>query len=344
MPSIVVRELAKDFTKVVKAPGLAGSLKALFRPTREVFHAVQRISFEIEQGEIVGFLGPNGAGKTTTLKMLSGILAPTSGSARVLGYDPFRRDPAYLSQIALVMGNRQQLWWDLPAMDSFLVLKELYGVGQEAFQSKLDRLLPALDLKDKVNTQVRKMSLGERMKCELVACLLHDPKVVFLDEPTIGLDVTSQQRIRTFLLEYQQETRCSIILTSHYMQDVEELCQRVLVINHGQLVFEGKIDALAAAHSQDKRLRLAFGHLVETGDLNRFGRVLESDGATAVMVVPKSDAAKVTAALLEALPVIDINIEDPPIEEVIAALYEKGAKPALAEAAGGLSTNEEQAG
>jgi ABC-2 type transport system ATP-binding protein len=321
MASVTIESLVKEYVKVVKEPGLMNSFKSLVRPKKEVYRAVKGITFSVEQGEMVGFLGPNGAGKTTTLKILSGILHATSGRVEVLGYDPGKRQTEFKRQISLVMGNRQQLWWDLPAMDSFLVLKELYGVEEASYKRKLDFLLPELDLADKVNTQVRKMSLGERMKCELVASLLHDPKVVYLDEPTIGLDVTSQQRIRSFLKSYQKESGCTILLTSHYMQDVEELCSRVVVINEGQIVFDGGIGTLASAHSQEKRLRLTFAEPVAREQLGQVGEIREEEGLTVVIAVEKADIARVTADLLGRLPVVDINVEDPPIEEVIATLY-----------------------
>jgi ABC-2 type transport system ATP-binding protein len=321
MVAVEVENLVKEYTKVVKEPGLANSLRSLIRPKKEIFQAVKGVSFRAEEGELIGFLGPNGAGKTTTLKILSGILHATSGQVRVMGRDPGRRENEFKRQISLVMGNRQQLWWDLPAMDSFVVLKELYGVSDADYKRKLDRLLPELDLEGKVTTQVRKMSLGERMKCELVAALLYSPRVVFLDEPTIGLDVTSQQRIRAFLKEYQKESGCTILLTSHYMQDVEELCDRVVVINEGQIVYDGGISALADSHSQEKRLRLSFAHDISRDDLPQRAEVREFDGMSAVLAVEKQAIAPVTSDLLSCLPVVDINVEDPPIEEVITALF-----------------------
>lgn len=297
-----------------------GSLKSLFSRQTETTEAVKDISFELEEGEVVGFLGPNGAGKTTTLKMLSGILNPTSGSARVLGFKPFDRKPEMLRQIALVMGNRQQLWWDLPAWESFVVLRELYDVPQADFDRRVEHLIDVLELKDLVNTQVRKLSLGERMKCELVAALLHGPKVVFLDEPTIGLDVVSQKRIRDFLREFNQRENCTILLTSHYMQDIQELCKRVIVIDHGTKIFEGTLDELTDRYSESRRLRLTF-ESADLPDLTQYGEVVDKLESTVVLAVPRAATATVVSAILQAYPVQDIAVEDVSAEEVIRDLF-----------------------
>lgn len=298
-----------------------GTLKTLLRPQRKEIKAVKSIDLEIQPGEIVGFLGPNGAGKTTTLKMLSGILFPTSGEVKVLGYTPSKRDPAMLRKISLVMGNKQQLWWDLPAWDSFAVLKELYEVEEADFKRRVDHLISALDLTDKVNTQVRKLSLGERMKCELVAALLHAPAVVFLDEPTIGLDVISQKRIRDFLKELHTQDGCTVLLTSHYMQDVQELCERVVVIDHGGVVFRGTLQELSNSFQDTRRVRLTFDRPIVSTDLVRFGTVIESTPESVLIEVARKDTPRVTAALLEALPVIDVSIEEVDIEDVMRDLF-----------------------
>jgi ABC-2 type transport system ATP-binding protein len=324
MPAVKTRNLTKTYVSVRKEPGLKGSIRSLLRPQRVEVHAVRGVDLTIEQGELVGFLGPNGAGKTTTLKMLSGILYPTSGEAEVLGYVPFKRDPRMLRQIALLMGNKQQLWWDLPAWDSFLVLKELYEVDDAHFKRRVENLVESLQLTDKVNTQVRKLSLGERMKCELVASLLHAPRVVFLDEPTLGLDVVSQKRIREFLREVHREDGCTILLTSHYMQDVQELCDRVVVIDHGTVVYEGTLQALAAKFSDTRRVRLTFSSPVLESDLSRYGRVLGEVGDTGVIEIARVDTPSVTAAVLGSLPVVDVAIEDVDVEDVIRDLFMKG--------------------
>lgn len=334
MDRVVVENLVKEFTRVKREPGFMNSVRSFIKPKRESFLAVNQVSLRVGEAETVGFLGPNGAGKTTTLKILSGILHKTKGTAEVLGYDPFRRQPDFLKQIALVMGNKQQLWWDLPAVDSFEVLKELYDIPPKRYKYKLDALLPMLDLTDKVNVQVRRMSLGERMKCELVASLLHDPKVVFLDEPTLGLDLTSQSRIRAFLKGYQKESGCSILLTSHYMQDVEELCERVVVINLGQVVYDGSMAALAERHSSERRLRLTLGSEEDRVRLERSFDLKESDGNIAVISVPKTEIARVTGQVLGDFEVADITVEEPSVEEVISALFQESSESVSRETSG----------
>ncbi len=298
-----------------------GSIKSLFSTEKVEVQAVKGIDLNIEQGEMVGFLGPNGAGKTTTLKMLSGILFPTSGSAKVLGFTPSDRRPEMLRQISLVMGNKMQLWWDLPARDSFIVLKELYEVDDAMFKKRSSQLIEALQLEDKIHTQVRKLSLGERMKCELVAALLHSPKVVFLDEPTIGLDVVSQKRIRDFLKELHREDNCTVLLTSHYMQDVQELCDRVVVIDHGSRIFEGTLDDLSRKFSDTRRVRLSFSGPVATEDLAKYGKVIGEVGEVGVVEVSRADTASATSAMLQFLPVSDVGIEEVDIEDVIRDLF-----------------------
>ncbi len=270
---------------------------------------------------MVGFLGPNGAGKTTTLKMLSGILFPTSGEASVLGYVPWKRDPAMLRRISLVMGNKMQLWWDLPAWDSFLVLKEVYEVDSARFKQRTEFLIDSLDLADKINIQVRKLSLGERMKCELVAALLHSPELVFLDEPTLGLDVVSQKRIRDFLKQLHREDNCTVLLTSHYMQDVEELCSRVVVIDHGESVYEGTLNDLASQFQDTRRIKLIFSMPVLREQLEKFGTVVEIDDRSGTIDVPRGQTAAMAAAALGALPVDDIEIEEVEIEQVLRDLF-----------------------
>ncbi len=321
MPAIETHDLTKNYISVKKEPGIVGSIKGLFTREKTVIEAVKGVTLSIEHGELVGFLGPNGAGKTTTLKMLSGILFPTSGEAQVLGYKPFERRQEMLRQISLVMGNKMQLWWDLPAWESFVVLRELYDVDHAKFKSRIDHLLEALQLTDKVHTQVRKMSLGERMKCELVAALLHSPRVVFLDEPTIGLDVVSQKRIREFLRVMNREDGCTIILTSHYMQDVQELCERVIVIDKGALVFEGTLDTLTARYSDTLRLRLSFGETVRSEDLAKYGKVVEVTENGVILDIPRDKIASVTGAILQAFPVNDIAVEEVSMEEVVGSLF-----------------------
>lgn len=321
MVAIEAHELTKTFVQTKKEPGFGGTLRALFAPKRTSVEAVKGISLQIEQGERVGFLGPNGAGKTTTIKMLTGILYPTSGEAHVLGYVPFERKPDLLRRISLVMGNKMQLWWDLPAWDSFLVLKELYDVDSAHFKTRIEFLIEELQLTDKIHTQVRKLSLGERMKCELVAALLHSPEVLFLDEPTIGLDIVSQKRIRDFLRELNRTDKCTILLTSHYMQDVEELCERVVVIDHGSLIFDDSLEALASRFGSVRRLNLVFDRIVDESELKAFGKVLDCQPDSASLEVPKEQIATATAAILQAFPVSDVGIESVDIEEIVRGLF-----------------------
>jgi len=320
MAVIEVENLSKVYSTTKKQPGLMGSAKALFTREKTLVEAVKEVSFELEEGEVVGFLGPNGAGKTTTLKMLSGILCPSSGIAKVLGFKPFDRRPEMLRQIALVMGNRQQLWWDLPAWDSFVVLRELYDVSKTDFDQRVEYLIDVLQLKDKVNTQVRKLSLGERMKCELVAALLHSPRVVFLDEPTIGLDVVSQKRIRDFLREFNQREKCTILLTSHYMQDVQELCKRVIVIDHGSMIFKGTLQELTGRYAETRRLRLTFdGDTIP--ELTEYGEIVEQGDFSVVLSIPRAQIAMVTGQILQKFQVQDIAVEDVSADEVIRDLF-----------------------
>ena len=323
MPIIEANALSKTFYSVKKDPGIKGSLKALFSREKVAVEAVKNVNFSIEPGELVGFLGPNGAGKTTTLKMLSGILYPGGGEARVLGHKPFDRHPDMLRQLSLVMGNKNQLWWDLPAMDSFLVFKELYNISEKDFKQRSEFLIETLDLKDKIQTQVRKMSLGERMKCELVAALLHAPKVIFLDEPTIGLDLVSQKRIRDFLGHLNKEEGCTIILTSHYMQDVQELCERVIIIDKGTMMFDGTLSSLVDHYSKNKRLILRFATDIPTEAFTKFGNVIASDPGEVTIEVPREHASAITGAVLSEMNILDIGIEDVSLDEIIRNLFSK---------------------
>ena len=303
-PVVIVEDLHKVFKVPVREAGLRSSLKSLFhRETRDVA-AVDGVTFTIEPGEVVGFLGPNGAGKTTTLKMLSGLLHPTSGRCDVLGFEPRTRPSALLRQITLVMGNRNQLQWDLPAMDSFELNRAIYRIPRAEFEHLRDELIELLDLGDLVRKPVRNLSLGERMKMEIAGSLLHRPKVLFLDEPTIGLDITMQKRIRTFLAEYNQRSGATVMLTSHYMADVQALCKRVIVIHHGRLLFDGELASLATRFSLDKTVtaRLA-------------------DGAEIKVNAPRGDIASATGKLLAEHEVVDLTIEDAPIEDVIERLF-----------------------
>ena len=323
MAIIEIKDLCKSFEIYKKKPGLIGSFKGLF--WREIFQkeAVKKISFSIEEGELVGFLGPNGAGKTTLLKMLSGILYPTSGSARVLGYVPWERDPAYQRQFSIIMGQKNQLWWDLPARESFALNRDIYQVAPNTFELTLSELVELLDLSDLLDIQVRQLSLGERMKCELVAALLHQPRVLFLDEPTIGLDVISQEKIRDFVKEYNQIKKTTVILTSHYMRDVERLCHRVLVINHGSIVYDGSLEALANRYVDHKVIKIQLSELIRLDGFSRYGEVVEQDAHRLVLKVKKGEVAKVTRHLLGNHPIEDLSIEEVEIEEVISRIFKE---------------------
>jgi ABC-2 type transport system ATP-binding protein len=314
-----VNELTKIFKVPEREPGLRAAAKALVRRTTRDVHAVEAISFEIEPGEVVGFLGPNGAGKTTTLKMLAGLLYPTSGEARVLGHIPSKREKDYLRRMTMVMGNRNQLQWDIPALDSFELYRAIYRLRREDYVAMRDELVELLDVGDLVRKPVRNLSLGERMKVEIVGSLLHRPQVLFLDEPTIGLDVTMQKRIRTFVAEYNQRHGATVLLTSHYMADVEALCKRVIVIHHGRILFDGALASLANEFAAYKTI----GVLLENGDaeLDGYGEVISRDGDRTVLRVPKAETSRIAARLLSEHEVLDLTIEEPPIEDVIELVF-----------------------
>ncbi len=323
MPAIIVlNDLSKHFKVPVRESGLKASIASLFKRKYNTVKAVDRISFQIDPGEIVGFLGPNGAGKTTTLKMLSGLLYPTGGKATVLGFEPSRRQSKFLQQITLVMGNRQQLVWDLPALDSFDLMRAIYSIPTQEYIRRRDELIELLDLKDLVNKPVRNLSLGERMKMETAGALLHHPQVLFLDEPTLGLDVTMQRRIRGFVAEYNQRYGATVLLTSHYMADVEALCRRVIVIHHGRLLFDGELSSLVEQFSAFKTVGVTLQ--TAAADLQKYGEVVSQDGTRFLLRVPKTETAQVTARILADLPVDDLNVEDPPIEDVIEHVFTQG--------------------
>lgn len=319
---ISVKRLSKTYEYYRKKAGLGGSLKSLFHREKLFNEAVKEISFDIAEGEFVGFLGPNGAGKTTTLKMLSGILYPSGGEARVLGYVPWKRQHEYQKQFALVMGQKNQLWWDLPAEESFLLNKEIYEVPDADYRAITDELTKLLDIQDILDVQVRKLSLGQRMKCELVAALLHHPRVLFLDEPTIGLDVISQQHIRDFLKAYNTKEKTTILLTSHYMDDIERLCERVIIINHGMLGYDGKLSELMQKHIDHKQVTVTFLEDIARRDADRFGTVVEFNPKRVVLNIPNADVKHRAAKLLTDLPVDDILISEMTVEEVIRKVFE----------------------
>ena len=320
---IEVKQLAKSFEYYTKEVGLKSSLRNLFARQKLVKEAVKGVSFSVEEGEMVGFLGPNGAGKTTTLKMLSGILHPTAGTARVLGYTPWERKKAFKMQFAIVMGQKNQLWWDLPANESLYLNKCIYEVDDRTYRQTLGELTELLDVKDLLNVQVRRLSLGERMKMELIAALIHKPRLIFLDEPTIGLDILSQKKIREFFRYYNQEKKATILLTSHYIDDVENLCKRAVIINQGDIVYDGDLLRVNEVFAQTKLIRLQLEQSVLPSELAQFGRVKEFGELTATLEVPRADLKLRSMAILDKLPVVDFNIEDIPVEEGIALLYQR---------------------
>ena len=321
--AIHVSALRKTFTVPVREAGLKAAVKSLVRrETREV-RAVDDIGFEISAGEIVGFLGPNGAGKTTTLKMLAGLLYPTSGEALVLGHVPSKREPDFLRRMTMVMGNRNQLQWDLPALDSYELIRAIYRLEPGAFRKTRDEFIELLDLGDLVNKPVRNLSLGERMKVEIVGALLHRPQVLFLDEPTIGLDVTMQKRIRSFVAEYNQRYGATVLLTSHYMADVQALCRRVVVIHHGHILYDGELARLGTRFDATKTIGVTLKE--GTVDLSAYGEILSSEDGRVTLRVSRADAPEVAGRILRDLPVADLTIEDPPIEDVIERVFASGS-------------------
>ncbi len=322
---IAVRNLTRVFRTYKKQPGFWGGVKGLLTRQYEETAAARDISFDIEEGEFVGFIGPNGAGKTTTLKMLSGLIYPTSGTARVAGFDPSKRENAYRRLFALVLGQKNQLWWDLPAQESFLLLRHIYGIPAPQYQATLDELVDLLDVRAKLNVMVRELSLGERMKMELIAALLHRPRVLFLDEPTIGLDVISQKAVRSFLRDYNRKYKVTILLTSHYMADIKELCERVIVIHKGAKIYDGALKQLESASGTRKKI-ITF--LPESGPAFP-SNWQSSQGETAydattgkfTVRVPSENLVAVAQEILAAGLVADISIEDVPLEDVIAELF-----------------------
>ena len=320
-PVIVLDQLSKTYVVTERDAGVMAAARSLVQRRQREIKAVDRVSFAVGAGEIVGFLGPNGAGKTTTLKMLAGLLHPTGGVGRVLDYEPWQRNRDYLRSITLVMGQRNQLNWDIPASDSFELNRVIYRVPLDQYRQTLGELTELLELGPLVSKPVRNLSLGERMKCEIAAALLHRPRVLFLDEPTIGLDVTAQRRIREFVREYNQRHNATILLTSHYMADVEALCQRVVVIHHGRILFDGLLPELITRFSPHKTIAVDLERPVASINYAAFGEVVSQSDSRVTLRVPKADTAKVASRLLAELPVSDLTIEDPPIEAVIEQVF-----------------------
>jgi ABC-2 type transport system ATP-binding protein len=322
---IDVRGLSKHYRVHKRPPGVAAALRSLFRRSYQTVRAVDDLSFQVAPGERVGFLGPNGAGKTTTLKILSGLLHPTAGQVQVAGHEPRRREPDFLKAITLVMGQKQQLLWDLPPSETFALNRAIYDIPRPRFQETLEELSRLLELGDLVDKPTRQLSLGERMKCELAAALLHRPRILFLDEPTIGLDVSMQATVRTFIRAYNERFGATVLLTSHYMEDVVALCPRVVVIDRGRLIHDGDLRALSLQIRPDKRIVVRFGNggSPDAAALAQFGQVVECGGAQATLQVRADEVSGAVSRLLGALPVTDLNVADPPLEEVMKELFER---------------------
>ena len=321
MSAIEIRNLSKTYRVNRKKEGLWAAVRGLLRPEYEVIHAVRSISLTVERGEFVAFLGPNGAGKTTTLKLLSGIITPTAGTATVLGHVPWKRENAYRRRFALVMGQKNQLWWDLPAAESFRLHQQIYQIPPEQFTRTRDELTDMLGVRHLIHRPVRELSLGERMKMELIAALLHSPEVLFLDEPTIGLDVVAQYTIQQFLREYQTQKKTTVILTSHYMKDVAALCRRVVVIFDGRIIYDGSLSSLVDHLGAYKIITIRFANGTPAGDLGRFGQVILREPPRIKLRVPRTEATEIVRAILAQYTAEDVSVEDPPLEELIATLF-----------------------
>ncbi len=322
-PIIEVRGLSKTFRTFKKKPGIRGALRALVHREYEQVHAVKDVHFTVNEGEFVGFLGPNGAGKTTTLKMLSGLLHPTAGQARVLDYVPWERSDGYRRQFALLLGQKNQLWWDLPASESLALNARIYGIPPSRALKTIDELSELLDVRAKLDVMVRELSLGERMKMELIASLLHEPRVLFLDEPTIGLDVVSQKKVREFLRHHNATRRTTILLTSHYMTDIEELCDRVIIIDHGSLFFDGRLADVIDRFADHKLITLHSESAAQCPrqHLEQYGEVVALDADTVRIKVKRDRVISACKALLDEIPVTDIDIEEVPVEDIIRQLF-----------------------
>ena len=323
MSAISVTRLSKNYKVHKKEPGFGGSLQSFFNRKYEVVHAVRDISFEIDEGELVVFIGPNGAGKTTTLKCLSGLLYPTSGDVDVMGFRPNERKHDFLRKISLVMGQKSQLWWNLPPLETFLLNKEIYEIGDGEFNKTLGELSEMLEIQDILKVQVRKLSLGQRMKCELVASLLHHPKVLFLDEPTIGLDVLMQTVMRKFIQDYNREFGATIILTSHYMKDVEKLCKRVIVIDKGVLLFDGGLSDLTKKYRGDKLARIELDRSIDLEKINAIGKIQKREGNNFEILVPQKKIQDFARFVANEKSVLDFSIEEIPIEDVISQVFSR---------------------
>lgn len=324
--AIIVDRLVKNFEVTEKEPGLVGTLKSLYSPKKKIVRALKGISFTIQPGELVGFIGPNGAGKTTTLKTLSGLLYPSKGFVEVLDHNPWERKPEFLRRIALVMGQKNQLWWDLPAIETFELNKAIYEIPSKNYNETLNELVELLEIGKLIKTPVRKLSLGQRMRMELTAALLHKPKVLFLDEPTIGLDVVGQQKIRDFIYRYNKKYNATILLTSHNMDDVTNLARRVIVIDSGAILFDGVLEDLVSKFATEKVIKATLGNDKNISDLDKIGTVRKLDFPEVTISVPREATAIAASELLQNFPVDDLTIEEVPIEDVIRKVFKSGIK------------------
>lgn len=323
--SLVLKDLSRQYKVHEKASGMAASLKSLFKRNWKIIDAASDISFEVERGKIVGFLGPNGAGKTTTIKMCCGLLYPTSGEVSVLGHNPWKRENEFLKKITLIMGRRNQMIWDVPAIESYEFFRAIYGIDHTEYKKTLDELTDLLELGPLLNKPVRNLSLGERMKCELTGALLHRPQVLFLDEPTIGLDVVAQYRFRQYIADYNKKYGATVLLTTHYMGDVEDLCERVIFVDKGKLIFDGNIEGLVEKFLPFKIIELRLSKGMQSDiDFTKFGEIsAESDGQMTIRV-PKKDTQQIVAHFMSNLQIEDVSVSNPPITDVVRYIYEEG--------------------
>lgn len=323
MQAIDVKNLTKIYSVFQKEPGFSGTVKSLFARKYQKIKAVDDISFQIKEGELVGFIGPNGAGKTTTLKMLSGLLYPTNGQVSVLGFNPWERKPQFQKQFAFVAGQKNQLWWDLPAYETFLLNKEIYEVSDRDFKERINYLSKMLNIADLLNVSVKKLSLGQRMKAELIAALIHSPKILFLDEPTIGLDVIAQKNMQDFIKNYNHDFKSTIILTSHNMDDVEQLSQRVIIIDKGKIIYDGNLSDIVVRFAKHKVASLYFEREIDKASIEKFGKIVSYEPFAAKVEIKRNNTSDITSKILKELPIADLAIEEPPIEAIIRLIFEK---------------------
>ncbi|MBI4217600.1 MAG: ATP-binding cassette domain-containing protein [Elusimicrobia bacterium] len=321
MIAIQTQNLSKHFRLLIKKEGLRGAFLSFFQKEFKTVEAVRDLSFQIEKGELVGFLGPNGAGKTTTLKLLSGLLYPTAGSLSILGHVPFKRETEFLKKFSMVMGQRTQLWWDLPARETFRLNQKIYEIPDPVFRKRESELIELLELEPLVNLPVKKLSLGERMKAELACALLHEPEVLLLDEPTLGLDLVMQKKLRHFIAEYNRRTQATILLTSHNMNDVQELCKRVMIIDEGQLIYDGDFDRIIQHFAPDKVVAISSSQPIPMETLKDLGQILSHNGASAKMEVPRQSVSRVLEQLFKRIPLLDLTVEELPIEEIVRRVF-----------------------